>query len=270
MCITGCSTGLGHALAAELCARGDTVYAGVRDPADATRLPAAARALQLDVTLATDVADALARIEREAGRLDVLISNAAAHALGPWELVPDDVLRRVFEVNFFGAVHLVRAAVPLLRRGGGGTVLMVSSLSGLVGLPLDGTYAASKFALEAFAESLSYEVARWGIRVALVNPGGYATGLARRAWSPAADDLGPYEPLVGSLQPKDGSGNAADAAAAIARVVDTPGGPLRNAVDDTGRRVFRTLGADAQSERRALVEDASGLGWWIDGRSAPP
>ena len=82
------------------------------------------------------------------------------------------------EVNFFGAIALTRTFLPLMRRAGGGVILMVSSLSGLIGLPFDGAYAASKFALEGASESLRYELEPFGVKVALVEPGAYATALA--------------------------------------------------------------------------------------------
>ena len=269
-CVSGCSSGLGRALVAQLAARGDLVYGGVRDPADGPRLPDGVRPLPVDVTRPDQVAAAIETIERNSGRLDLLISNAGAYAAGPWEVVPDDVLRRLFDVNFFGAVQLARAVLPLMRRQGGGRIVVVSSLSGLVGLPADGPYAASKFALEAFAESLSYEVRRWNIRVTIVNPGGYATQLMRRAWRPTTGVTGPYAPLLARLPAQAGSGSPEQAAAAIIAVADASDGPLRHSLDATGRGVFRVLGIDAQAEREALVRGASGFAWWIDGQAAPP
>ena len=186
VCVSGSSSGLGRALVEQLVARGAVVYGGVRNSADGPHLPTGVRPLALDVTRPAEIAAAIGTIERESGRLDVLINNAGIYAIGPWELVPDEIIRRVLEVNFFGAVQLTKAALPLMRRRRSGRIVVVSSLSGLVARPADGVYSASKFALEAFAESLAYEVRRWNIRVALVNPGGCATDLMRKAWLPAA------------------------------------------------------------------------------------
>ena len=268
VCISGCSSGLGLALAEQCVARGDVVYAGLRDLADRSRLPSAARALRLDVTNADDIAAALATVEREFGRLDVLINNAGTCVEGPWELVPSAMLRKVFDINFFGAVELTQAMLPLLRRHSGGSIVMISSLSGIVSLPTDGAYSASKFALEAFAESLSYEVKRWNIRVVVINPGGYSTELLSKAWRPNADAFGVYRELMQHLPSKRGSGKPKDAATAILAAIDDRTGPLHYSLDDVGRYVFRTLGIDDASQREALVRKASGLAWWIDG--TPP
>ena len=269
VCVSGSSSGLGRELAAQLAGRGETVYGGFRDLADAPRLPKGVRPLRLDVTRTDDIAAAAKAIEREAGRLDVLINNAGAYAIGPWEVVPDEVLRRLFEVNFFGAVALTKAMLPLLRRHGG-RIVIISSLSGLVARPTDGAYAASKFALEGFAESLAYEVRRWNIKITIVNPGGYATDLMRKAWLPPSGAGGPYEPLLERLAVQAGAGNAESAAQAILAASDDPNAPLRNAIDDMGRKVFRTLGLDRPVERDALVRSASGVEWWIDGAAPPP
>ena len=104
-----------------------------------------------------------------------------------------------------------------MRRQRSGTIVMVSSLSALVGLPVDGVYAASKFALEGFAESLAYEVRHWNVRVALANPGGYATGLARKSWRPDAAKAGDYRPLIEHLLSKGGGGGDPEDAAGAMR-----------------------------------------------------
>ncbi|MBS0417893.1 MAG: SDR family oxidoreductase [Proteobacteria bacterium] len=269
--VSGCSSGLGLALVERLAHQNVRVYAGLRNLGDATRLPANVRPLQLDVTRTEQIQSALQTIESECGHLDVLINNAGINAVGPWETVPPEIVRNVFDVNFFGAVELTRAFLPMMRRGQRGQIVMVSSLSGLVGLPADGVYAASKFALEAFAESLSYEVRRWNIKVSIFNPGGYATNLMRKAWRPANAD-GPYEGLIqGALtRTEGGSGDSRKAAADIVTALDTPQGPLRYPLDDTARMVFDVLKLEPQSDRETLIRNASGLAWWIDGQATDP
>jgi NAD(P)-dependent dehydrogenase (short-subunit alcohol dehydrogenase family) len=269
VCISGASSGLGHALAARLAGRGDLVFGGLRDPADAARLPPGVIPLALDVTDPEAAQRAVAGIADAHGRLDLLVSNAGIGASGPWELLPEAELRRLFDVNFFGAVRLVTAALPLMRRQGGGRLLVVSSLSGLVPRPTDGAYSASKHALEAFAESLAYEVRRFGIRVTLVNPGGYATAFASRTWQAHAPATSPYAPLVEHLTAPSGTGSVEEAAAALAALADDPDPPLRAPIDATGRRVYAVLGLDAPDAREALQRSASGLGWWIDGAAGP-
>ena len=269
-CTSGCSSGLGLALVTTLAGRGGVHYAGLRNLADATRLPPGVIPLRLDVTRAEDVAAAVSHIESEHGRLDLLVNNAGIQAVGPWELVPVEVIRRVVEVNYLGAVQLTTRALPLLRRTGGGTIVFVSSLSGLVALPADGVYAASKFALEAFAESLAAEVRRFQIRVLVVNPGGYATELAGTAWRPDVTQAGPYRSLVEALAPKGGGTPAAAAAAELLRILDQPDPSFHNAIDPTGRAVFRALAIGQDEARKAIARHASGLGWWMDGEPAPP
>jgi len=264
--ISGCSSGHGLALVQQLAQRGARVYAGLRNIDDAGCLPGSVRPLQLDVTRTEQIHAALQVIQQEAGRLDVLINNAGVNAIGPWEAVPAEIVRQVFAVNLFGAIELTRAALPIMRRQQHGRIVMVSSLSALVALPADGVYAASKFALEAFAESLSYEVRRWNIRVTLVNPGGYATDLMRKAWRPT-HATGPYAALIeGALaRAKGGAGDSQQAAANIISAMEDSQGPLRYPLDDTARMVFRVLKLEPQSDREALIRNASGLSSWIDG-----
>lgn len=266
ICISGCSSGIGRALAERLAAQGAIVYAGLRE-LEAHSSLTGARPLQLDVTRADQAGDAMRTIERECGRLDVLINNAGVNVIGPWELTPTDVVRRAFEVNFFGAVELTKAALPLMRSQRDGHILMVSSLSALVALPAGGVYAASKSALEAFAESLSYEVRRWNIRVSIVNPGGYATALDVKSWRPSVPE-GPYAPLTTSLRAPSaaGAGSAEEAADRIIKVLSEPPGRLRHPLDDTGRRIFHELRWDI--DREPIARAASGLGWWLNGADA--
>jgi NAD(P)-dependent dehydrogenase (short-subunit alcohol dehydrogenase family) len=267
ICISGCSSGIGRALAEHLAAQGASVYAGMRDLEKAPQL-AGVQPLQLDVTSAEQIRAALALIERQSGRLDVLINNAGINALGPWEIVPAEVVTRVFDVNFFGAVELTKAALPLMRAQRGGTIAMISSLSAHLALPAGGAYAASKFALDAFAESLSYEVRRWNIRVVSVSPAGYDTGLDAGTWRPSADSCGPYAPLFDAMHARSGTGagTAQDAADRVIAALDDRSGRLRHPLDETGREVFRMLGLESESAREVIIRKASGLTWWFDRR----
>lgn len=264
--VSGCSSGIGLALAHRLVAEGWHVHAGVRRREDAARLPRGAVPVILDVTRAEQIAEAVGALESAGEPLGMLVNNAGVNAPGPWETVPEEMLRRVFEVNFFGAVALTRAVLPLMRRQASGRIVMISSLSGLVGLPGDGIYAASKFALEAFAESLSFEVARWNIKVDVISPGGYATELGRKALQAPAGAAGPYAPLIRHIAGKGGRGDPDAAAAAIVEALRSPTGDLRHPIDETARRVFAILGYDDQQRRRDLIRNASGLAWWSDGQ----
>lgn len=269
ICISGCSSGIGRALAERLAAQGAVVYAGMRDVKNAPDLPGV-QPLQLDVTRPDEIRDALMSIERRSGRLDILINNAGINAIGPWEIVPAEVIKRVFAVNFFGAVELTKAALPLMRQRHGGTIVMVSSLSAHIALPVDGPYAASKFALDAFGESLSYEIRPWNIRVLSVSPGAYGTGLAAGAWRPPADSCGPYAPLAEAMHapPGTNAGNVHDAADRIIAALDDQSSRLRYWIDETGRNVFRMLGLESESTRDEIIRKASGLAWWFERRES--
>jgi NAD(P)-dependent dehydrogenase (short-subunit alcohol dehydrogenase family) len=197
--VSGAASGIGLETTRELCRRGWTVYAGYRpegrslpdgisppgslpaphlNPATSETAGGCIHWVPLDVTDPGARASAVATIERAHQHLDALINCAGINASGPLEEVSDRVLRHVMEVNFFGSMGLTRDCLPLMRRCGGGAIVMLSSLSGLIGLPFNGAYAASKFALEGATESLRYEVAPFRIRVALIQPGAYATSLA--------------------------------------------------------------------------------------------
>lgn len=200
---TGCRSGFGLATARTAARKGWTVYAGLRDLDTAGDLLAATRGLdvhpiQLDVTQDEQRLAAVSRITREQGRLDALVNNAGRGLGGFLELVEEDELRDLFEVNLFGAWSMTRACLPLLRQSDRSTVVMLSSTSGLTALPGLGAYSATKFALEGMAEAWRHELALFGIRVVLIEPGAYATeifGRNRRVCRQAADP-GPYEPWV--------------------------------------------------------------------------
>jgi NAD(P)-dependent dehydrogenase (short-subunit alcohol dehydrogenase family) len=198
--VTGCSSGIGLAVAREAARAGHVVYAGLRDPASATELASAAGIvpLPLDVTRAAEREAAVERVVREQGRLDVLVNNAGVALGGFLEQLDEDELRRVFDVNVFGAWAMTCAALPHLRSAKG-LVVFISSMSGRSALPGLGAYAASKFALEALGEAWRHELAPFGVRVVLVEPGAYRTeifGRNRRLGRRALDAASPYASLV--------------------------------------------------------------------------
>jgi NAD(P)-dependent dehydrogenase (short-subunit alcohol dehydrogenase family) len=171
--VTGASSGIGAACAERLSRGGWDVFAGVRTPGAA---PAGTEELLLDVTQAEQIA---AAAERIGGRLDGLVDNAGMAIAAPLELLPLDELRRQLEVNLIGQVAVTQAVLPALRVARGRIVLM-GSIGGRSALPFLGAYAASKFALEAVADSLRLELRPFGIEVAIVEPGSIATPIWRR------------------------------------------------------------------------------------------
>jgi NAD(P)-dependent dehydrogenase (short-subunit alcohol dehydrogenase family) len=202
--ITGCRSGFGLGTAVAAAQAGFTVYAGLRDLTTAGDLEAAAvglpvTPLQLDVTRSDERDAAVARILEERGHLDHLVNNAGIAVGGFLEQLEEDELRRLFEVNVFGAWSMTKACLPALRQGGGGSVIMVSSMSGRMALPTLGAYAGSKFALEAFGEAWRHELKPFGIRVVLIEPGAYRTDIFERNRNVCRrfdDPDSPYRPWV--------------------------------------------------------------------------
>ncbi len=268
--ISGASRGLGLATARELAARGYSVYAGVRSsgalPADT-----GAGEVLLDVTSQSSVDAAVRRVRRKTGGIDVLINNAGLHAFGALEVAAEAGFRELLEVNLLGAWRLTRAVLPDMRARGSGHVLMVSSLSGLVGLPADGQYAASKFALEGMSESLALEVQRFGVRVTLLDAGPYDTDMLRRDESSlhhlASSPHGAaYEPLHRALLEQERSGEPPrKAAGIIASVVDDPPDQLRIPIGPVAEQVFASLEIDRGERARQVALEAASVSWWMRG-----
>jgi len=180
--ITGASTGIGAACARHLDAEGARVFAGVRNEADGERLREGSsdrlRSVMLDVTRADHIAAAVDEIGAAVGDrgLDGLVNNAGVARGGPLEYLTIDEWRDQFEINVFGQVAVTQATLPLIRRATG-RIVFIGSIAGRVATPFMGPYSSSKHAIEAVAESLSYELAPSGIRVVLVEPGVIATGI---------------------------------------------------------------------------------------------
>jgi NAD(P)-dependent dehydrogenase (short-subunit alcohol dehydrogenase family) len=176
--VTGASTGIGEASARRLAGAGFHVFAGVRKETDGERLAAdpsgRVEAVTLDVTDRGSIAAAAEKVG--AGGLAGLVNNAGVAVSGPMEFVPIDEFRNQLEVNVVGQVAVTQAFMPALRAARG-RIVNISSIGGLLALPLLGPYAASKFALEGLTDSLRRELRSSGIKVALVEPGGGRTPI---------------------------------------------------------------------------------------------
>jgi NAD(P)-dependent dehydrogenase (short-subunit alcohol dehydrogenase family) len=182
--ITGCSSGFGKLASLEFARKGDHVFASMRDTSKAGELEQAKAAedlrldvVPLDVTDEASVKDAVARVLAKAGRIDVLVNNAGIGHHGPLEETDDAEVREIFDTNFFGALNVMRAVAPVMREQKSGTIVNVSSLNGVVSPPFQGVYGASKFALEAASEAAYYELHPFGVRVCIVEPGGFETNI---------------------------------------------------------------------------------------------
>lgn len=203
--ITGCSSGFGRVTALHLARRGWRVFATVRKTADRDSLLAEASGLPLDVLLCdvTDpaqVAGLIQDVSAVTSTLDALLNNAGTAYPAPVELLPLDGLRRQLEINVVGQVAVIQAVLPLLKAARG-VIVNVSSMGGRIAFPITGAYHASKFALEALSDSLRIELAPFGVRVVVVEPGGSPTaiwgaGEANAGSVLAASGAEAYRPLM--------------------------------------------------------------------------
>jgi NAD(P)-dependent dehydrogenase (short-subunit alcohol dehydrogenase family) len=201
--VTGCRSGFGRATALALGRAGLKVYAGVRDISTSGALIAAARDLPisvipLDVTSDPDRRRAIETIIGAHGRLDILVNNAGLALDGPLETIDEDDLRHLFEVNVFGVRSLTALALPHMRAQRAGRIILISSVSGRLAMPIMGAYASSKFALEAMGEAWRHELSGFGIDVTLIEPGPYRTEIFTDELK--VDDVPEdYRPMVGSF-----------------------------------------------------------------------
>lgn len=219
--ITGCSSGLGHALARAVLHHGQRAVLTARTTAPLEALardfPETALVAALDITKPEQIGEVVRRAEAHFGSIDVLVNNAGVGYLAAVEEGDDDSIRWQFETNFFGAAALIRAVLPGMRGRKRGTIVNVSSVAGFVSHAGMGYYAASKFALEGLTEALWQEVEPLGLRVLLVEPGGFRTGMVQRnrlsAQIPAyAATAGAFRTFVGNAPVEVFPGDPARAA----------------------------------------------------------
>lgn len=231
--ITGAGRAIGRATAQALAARGHEVVATARRPELLDDLDVAQR-LALDVTDDASVAACFAA----AGPLDALINNAALSMHGPLEDYPLDVFSSILDTNVTGALRCIQAVAPAWRARGSGVIVNISSVQGRVSTPVEGAYAASKFALEALSESLHYELGHFGIRVCIVEPGYVAPGMQH---VPTHEGPAPYAELH-----RQWSGTADAVTGPGGRTpVDVAAGVIADAVVDADTPLRVPLGDDA-------------------------
>jgi NAD(P)-dependent dehydrogenase (short-subunit alcohol dehydrogenase family) len=233
--ITGASRGFGREWTIAALERGDTVAATARDTASLDDLVQQfgdkVLPLQLDVTDRDGVVAAVAAAHDRFGALDVVVNNAGYGQFGMVEEVSEAEARAQFDTNVFGALFVTQAVLPYLRAQGSGHILQVSSIGGISAFPNIGIYNASKWALEAFSQSLAAEVAGFGIKVTIIEPGAYSTdwggASARHATANPAYDVFREK---AAEQRKARAGNPGDPVAtraAVLQVVDAENPPLR-------------------------------------------
>ena len=233
--ITGSSRGFGREWAIAALERGDSVAATARDTGSlddlVERFGDRVLPLKLDVTDRAAVFDAVETAHRRFGRLDVVVNNAGYGQFGLIEEISEAEARAQFETNVFGALWVTQAALPILREQGSGHILQVSSIGGISAFPNIGIYNASKWALEALSQSLAQEVAGFGIKVTIIEPGAYSTDWGGSS-ARHADPLPAYEQFHAQAAEarKARAGSPGDPAAtweAVLKVVDAENPPLR-------------------------------------------
>jgi NAD(P)-dependent dehydrogenase (short-subunit alcohol dehydrogenase family) len=250
--ITGCSTGLGRALAERVLLNGQRCVATARDPAQIADIvaayPDAALAIGLDVTDAKQRQDAVARAEKTFGQIDMLVNNAGHGYSAAVEEGEEEVIRRMFETNFFALAAMTRLVLPGMRARGSGHIVNISSIGGLVGNPASGYYNATKFAVEGLSQALSKEVGPLGIRVSLIEPGPFRTDFQGRSMTSATKPIDAYAETAGTrraqLKASSGKqpGDPKRAADAIIKVVESADPPLHLVLGANGvQRVREAL-----------------------------
>ena len=259
--ITGASRGFGRIWAEAALTRGDQVTATARSLANVTdlkeRFGDAVLPLALDVTDPEQVQQVVQQAYKHFGRLDVLVNNAGYSLLATVEEATDEQIRDMFDANYLGMVRVLRAALPLLRNQGSGHILGVSSGLGIGSMPLIGSYAATKWAVEALHESLAEEVRPFGLSVTIVEPGAYATDFGKSAQ--IADVLEPYadfrKQFIARLTSME-RGDPTATAEAILTLADADDPPLRLVLGSAVLPRARALYADRIATWKAW-EDVS-------------
>ena len=278
--ITGSSSGFGLLTARTLLRAGQTVFASMRGVGGknaeiaeglqrfSTDTTGTVHILELDVCSEDSVENAVRRATDIGGRIDVAVNNAGLGVQGHAESFTPEEYRKLFEVNFLGVQRVNRAVLPSMRQRGSGLLIHVSSVMGRTVIPFSAPYTATKWALEGLAESYRYELAATGVDVAIVEPGGFATGFAERVIEPTdtrrIEGYGAladapqrmWDGVMETLEGRDAP-DPQDVADAILRLIETPAGkrPLRTVVDPmTGGGGPRTLNTAADAVQREMFE----------------
>jgi NAD(P)-dependent dehydrogenase (short-subunit alcohol dehydrogenase family) len=202
--VTGTSTGIGYATGLHLARHGYTVVATMRNLAKAGPLETAARAehlplvlRELDVTDQASIDRAIAETRAREGAVDVLVNNAGIGGATPLELTPEAEHRAMFEANYWGAIRMIQAVLPSMRERRTGCIVNVTSIAGRIATPNQIPYSASKHALAAASEALAHEVAAFGVRVAIIEPGVIQTAIFENsAAATRYDKNSPYRQIM--------------------------------------------------------------------------
>ncbi len=259
--VTGAGRAIGRATVVELAARGHDVVATARNPELLADLEGV-RVHALDVTSAESVAACIAAV----GELDAIVNNAAVVGTGPLDDYPLDRMQRVLDTNTIGPLRMVQAVAPAWRSRGTGVVVNVSSVQGRVATPLEGPYAASKYALEALSETLHYELGHFGVRIVIVEPGYIAPGMKHggddhRGHADYDDLWTQWTGTDSKLTGPDGRPGPELVARAIADAIEDETTPLRVPVGADSEMVLATRAKLDDAAFEAAMRATIGMTW---------
>jgi len=220
--ITGISSGFGKESAELLAGKGHIVYGTLRKPCT---VPPLVNSLEMDLTDPETITRAIQTVVGKEGRIDVLINNAGMHSGGPIEEAPPEVFRAQIETNIHGLIVIIQQTLPVMRRQGMGLIINLSSIGGLMGLPFQGFYSASKFAIEGLSEALRMEIKQFNIKVVVINPGDFHTRNTTNRIKIINED-GPYfnqftQSMAIIENDENGGGNPRTLAQKICKIVES-------------------------------------------------
>ena len=261
--ITGASSGIGREIAMAALRRGDRVACTTRKLENLDSLTGefgdAVLPLVTDLTDRNEIAAAFGKAAEAFGRIDILVNNAGYIQLGAMEETTEEEAREQMEVLFWAAYHMTKECVPHMRKNGGGTIVQMSSLGGIGGLPGNTMYAASKYALEGMSEALSREVAGFGIRVLIVEPGGIRTGIARSVKMSAPIDA--YDEIIGPQRQRflsgtdvTAKGDPAKCAEVLLKVLDMEKMPMRILMSEEAVKIGMLIHSTRLEEAKEFAE----------------
>ena len=270
--ITGCSTGLGRALARTVLAKGHNAVVTARDESTlqdlAAEYPETALAVSLDVTDRAQIRDVVERSQARFGGVDVLVNNAGYGYRAAVEEADDADIRLLFDTNFFGAVDMIKAVLPDMRAKRSGAILNISSIGARISPAGSGYYSATKAALEGLSGSLNKELRPLGITVTAIEPGAFRTDFAGRSLTQSASAIDDYAETAGKRRKENDTvhgtqpGDPMKAAAAMLSVVESPNPPSLLVL---GRDAFDAFAAVAEAQRDELDQwSETSVGTGID------
>ncbi|WP_291043587.1 SDR family oxidoreductase [Dyadobacter sp. 50-39] len=261
--ITGASSGFGKDAVRLFQKNGWNVIATMRTPEKETELGALDRValVRLDVTDNHSIHQAVEEGISLFGGIDVVVNNAGYGSLGALEAAPAEVVRQQFDVNVFGVIEVIKAVLPHMRRNNSGVIINVSSMGGRVAFPFSTLYHATKYAVEGISESLQYELEPLGIKVKIVEPGGYKTDFAGRSMATFGtgdllDYLPAYDAFAGQIDSWPMSDRVWEVAEGIFQAANDDSWQLRYPV---GADAVQLLQARKEMDDQAIKNMISGL-----------